>query len=570
MIAIWLALACGTSDDTDPSLDDTDRVVAPDVDGDGFGSDVDCDDDNDAIRPDATEVCDFVDNDCDQLVDGDDPDLPPQGFRDADGDKYPGTPSYTCGDTGAKTDCDDADPSVHPGAIEGECDGIDQNCDGNGSEVALYAGVPYPSLRQAVWDAKDGVDPIVYACPGVHLENDVIYDGHGVTIEGYTKNADDVVFDAQGGTGILSATGPVVVKYVTFKNGGNGGRVPACLYAIGGSLEVAFAKFEGCTTAISAADGTDSDDLHLSQVSITGGYSSTRPAAVSLKSDSGKIILDGVSVTDASSAMSPVTLTVGGDGRVEINGGTYTANTSAKNGGAIEVITDDGDPSVRIDGATFEDNQAAETGGAFALSMGKGARPDLFIDNSHFSWNTAQSGGAIGIDIDRRIAGIDLWVEDSDLSGNEATQHGGGIGIYSWNGTLEDDTAEVDLTLRSLMFSLNQAGESGAAVGVGVGPGSIVVDSVFMNDNLGDVGIFVVDDGPYDLTLIDGTARRNQGGARGVFDFKLVDESNTATFSNLRFGADADANTSYDLADCTSRAHLGLVTAKVNAASPCP
>jgi len=48
---------------------------APDQDGDGFTSDVDCDDTNAAINPAATEVCDGVDNDCDGLVDGEDPNL---------------------------------------------------------------------------------------------------------------------------------------------------------------------------------------------------------------------------------------------------------------------------------------------------------------------------------------------------------------------------------------------------------------------------------------------------------------------------------------------------------------
>ncbi|MEQ1506489.1 MAG: putative metal-binding motif-containing protein [Myxococcota bacterium] len=56
--------------DSDTDTDaDTDVPPDPDDDGDGFPLSQDCDDTNGAINPDALEVCDAFDNNCDDLVD---------------------------------------------------------------------------------------------------------------------------------------------------------------------------------------------------------------------------------------------------------------------------------------------------------------------------------------------------------------------------------------------------------------------------------------------------------------------------------------------------------------------
>ncbi len=85
-----------------------------DVDGDGFDPDQgDCDDRDPSAHPAHPEVCDGKDNDCDGLVDGNDPDV---GDGDGDG-------------ADACVDCDDADPLAAPDLVEA-CDGIDTDCDG--------------------------------------------------------------------------------------------------------------------------------------------------------------------------------------------------------------------------------------------------------------------------------------------------------------------------------------------------------------------------------------------------------------------------------------------------------
>ncbi len=69
------------------------------------------------------ETCDGFDNDCDGLVD--------EGFdQDADGYTTCGTDPSTPGATDpGLVDCNDSDPSVHPGADD-ICDGVDNDCDG--------------------------------------------------------------------------------------------------------------------------------------------------------------------------------------------------------------------------------------------------------------------------------------------------------------------------------------------------------------------------------------------------------------------------------------------------------
>ncbi len=153
-------LCNGVDDDCDDLLDDADPDLADpatwytDADSDGFGDpavptsgcaaplgtaadNTDCNDADPAVNPDATELCNAVDDDCDGLTDDADPGLadPATWYTDADSDGYgdPAAPTAACeapaGTLADATDCNDADPAVNPVATE-LCNAVDDDCDG--------------------------------------------------------------------------------------------------------------------------------------------------------------------------------------------------------------------------------------------------------------------------------------------------------------------------------------------------------------------------------------------------------------------------------------------------------
>ena len=155
-----------------------------DSDGDGFGdpgvpidaceggegavdNDLDCNDRDPDISPDAIEVCDGIDNDCDG---GTDDSVEVVIYPDYDGDGFGslafGISTDSCslspGYVYDGTDCDDFDASIHPAAVE-LCDGIDNNCNlliDEASEEPIYVDADGDGFG----DPSTGV--VISACDG--------------------------------------------------------------------------------------------------------------------------------------------------------------------------------------------------------------------------------------------------------------------------------------------------------------------------------------------------------------------------------------------------------------------
>ncbi len=138
-------------DDCDGTMDE-DAVIESwhyDLDDDGYGDagfgidscdqpylgmiteGTDCNDDDVAVHPGAKEICNLVDDNCDETID--------EGFKttsywtDADDDNWGiGASFEACTDppsTAKKDgDCDDADDTINPAATDTCGDGVDQDC----------------------------------------------------------------------------------------------------------------------------------------------------------------------------------------------------------------------------------------------------------------------------------------------------------------------------------------------------------------------------------------------------------------------------------------------------------
>jgi hypothetical protein len=183
-----------------------------DADADGFGgSDAiasctsvegyvennnDCDDSNATVYPDAPELCNNVDDDCDTVIDNDLGD-PQEWYLDADGDGFGDENAMITdcdmpeGYIDNAEDCNDNDILIHPNSEE-VCDELDNDCDG-----------------------------IIDNDLGDEFYQDADSDGYGTTEntltacdqpDGYVNNADDCDDTDDGLT--LSCDPPVVTESI--------------------------------------------------------------------------------------------------------------------------------------------------------------------------------------------------------------------------------------------------------------------------------------------------------------------------------------------------------------------
>jgi hypothetical protein len=137
----------GRTGDGGGDVDSGPGDAGTDQDRDGWTVGADCDDLDPSIHPGAVEQCTMScdvaarDEDCDGRID-EDCRIALNCFYDADGDGYGSG-------FGPGPDCDDADPTIHPGAVDIACDGVDQDCDGADASPDDFG------CMNGLWDAPE-------------------------------------------------------------------------------------------------------------------------------------------------------------------------------------------------------------------------------------------------------------------------------------------------------------------------------------------------------------------------------------------------------------------------------
>lgn len=206
-----------------------------DSDGDGYGDSTpsslhaqpgtDCDDSLHSIHPNANELCDSIDNNCNNQID----ENPTNGFTyylDVDGDGYGGTAQNFCteqqGYIEISGDCDDTDAFVHPGAAENESGTAcmqDHDQDGYGDSN--------PS-NSSVMSGSDCDDTQSFIYTGA---TEIVADGMDQNCDGYEACYVDLDRDGYGGntttnSASFSCTGLSISAFSTDCDDGNAQTFP--------------------------------------------------------------------------------------------------------------------------------------------------------------------------------------------------------------------------------------------------------------------------------------------------------------------------------------------------------
>jgi hypothetical protein len=460
LLALSLTAACTSGpaedDGSDPSTD---------ADFDGYGDDVDCNDLDDQVHPDAIEICDGVDNNCDGEVD--EGVLDPW-YADLDGDGFgdPESVTLACERPDEYVpnddDCNDTDASTYVGAEE-VCDGVDNDCDGqvdpcrdlDDSDAKLVGESEGDQAGYAVAAAGDingdGLMDVLIGAPGVDEtggEAGAAYLLHGpLSGEVSLRNADARIFGAEtdarvgyalSSVGDLDADGYQDLFIGAWGDDTNGSFAGAA-WIVHGPIEgdidlsqeeiVFFGEKAGdnAGTAVSSAGDVNGDgwiDLLIGApnydpggaISTGSAYLLYGPHSESLELDSADASLRGEATADYAGQRIEGAGDLNGDGFDDMIIAAWGSDTGGSAAGAVYLVNGPvyGEKMLVDADQVLVGEDPGDHAGSSVVSAGDmndDGYADLFIGSPDHSSEGAGSGAAYlihgPISIDMSMAGAD-------------------------------------------------------------------------------------------------------------------------------------------------------------------
>lgn len=366
------------SDDNCNGITDADAVVItwyPDEDEDGFGDTADsglatcgappngwvtdhqdCDDDDPLSNPNAPEICDNADNDCNGSADPPGTAGEQNWWTDGDGDGYgdelavPTTACFAPADTADNADdCDDQDDTVNPLQAETCNDGLDNDCDGTANTC-----VPPASLSLSATQERFGSYPGDRAGTALATGGDVNGDG----------NQDIVVGSPQAGStagSVAVLCGPLVGSGLPMSSGCATITNSTSSDLLGSAVALGDVNDDGYDDVLVGVPGYDTANGSVGAVWVFFGDLGFGGA---LDLGSADLVVTGTNLDDLTGTAVAVVGDVTGDGISDFAVGSPGRDNAGYNAGAVSVFAGS---------ATIGDTPVLDLSDAYATFTGVAA-----------------------------------------------------------------------------------------------------------------------------------------------------------------------------------------------------